>query len=170
MQGSNFFKSWHDFFFILEKNHMKKIYSLLFAIAVSAASYAQMAIPGETFSLNPSRFNGRLTTIKNIEIVKGLEKSGPQIGGTAGSLQQGAPGPIGSPTSPATAPCRPPRGYSQVDIFFKGDPQFKGCFFMVDAMKAQMERDCALEKTPAQITFRGDSRTGYHITFYRIGN
>ncbi len=148
---------------------MKKL-TLLFAVAfaVVGSAMAQMAIPGEVFAQNPTRFNGRSVTIKNIEIVKASATGGPSIGGPAGSLNQGAPGPAGSPSAPA-APCRPPRGFSEIGLNFIGAPDFKGCFFMADNMKAELDRQCGHDKTPAQITFRGDSRTGYNVSFYRLG-
>lgn len=148
---------------------MKKSLLFILILGISVISYGQMAISGELFASNPARYNGRTVTIKNIEIVKFNDLQGPSIGGTAGSFSQGAPGPIGSPTQPTTAPCRPPRGYTIVNISFLGAPEYKGCFFMLESMKTQMERECAHEKTPAQVTFRGDSRTGHLITFYRLG-
>lgn len=65
---------------------MKKL-SLLFAIGfiLVGSSMAQMVIPGETFAAKPARFNGRPTTIKNIEIVQENATGGPSIGGPAGS-------------------------------------------------------------------------------------
>lgn len=148
---------------------MKK-FTLLFAVAFAlvGSSVAQIAIPGEVFAGNPSRFSNRKVTIKNIEIVKTSATSGPSIGGPAGSFQ-GAPGAAGTPGAPATQPCRPPRGFSEVAVHFKGAPEFKGCFFMADNMKTQLDRECGHENTPAQITFRGDGRVGYHISFYRLG-
>lgn len=142
----------------------------LVTIGMIGSSLSQMAIPGEVFAQNPARFNGRKVTIKNIEIVKeNLHGHGPAIGGPVGSLSHGAPGPVGSPTAPTTHPCRPPRGFSEISIFFKGAPEYKGCFFMADNMKAQLDRECGHENTPAQISFRGDARTGYHVTLYRLG-
>ena len=150
--------------------YMRKILlTALVTIGMIGSSVAQMAIPGEVFAQNPARFNGRKVTIKNIEIVKTDVHAGPAIGGPVGSLQMGAPGPAGSPTQPATQPCRPPRGFSEVGLFFKGEPNYKGCFFMVDAMFQQLMRETGHENTPAQITFRGDARTGYNVTFYRLG-
>ena len=140
----------------------------MLAIGMIGASYSQMAIPGEAFSSNPTLFNGRKVTIKNIEIVKDNVTGGPSIGGHAGTFQ-GAPGAIGTPSAPATHPCRPPSGFSEVSVFFKGTPEYKGCFFMTDVMKAQLDRECGHENTPAMIDFRGDSRMGYHITAYRLG-
>jgi hypothetical protein len=148
---------------------MKKLLLSLLTIGMVATSTAQMAITGELFAANPARYNGRQTTIKNVEIVKTHGTSGPSIGGTAGSFQQGAPGAIGTPTSPTAAPCRPPRGFSEINVSFKGAPEYKGCFFMADAMKSELDRQCGHDNTPAQLTFRGDNRTGYHVTFYRLG-
>jgi len=148
---------------------MKKL-TLLFAVAfaVVGSAMAQMAIPGEVFAGNPSRFNGRKVTIKNVEVVKTDAHGGPSIGGPAGSLS-GGPGAVGSPSAPVTHPCRPPRGFSEVSVFFKGAPDFKGCFFMADNMKQQLDREMGHENAPAQLTFRGDSRTGYNVSFYRLG-
>ena len=81
-----------------------------------------------------------------------------------------APGAVGTPSAPNVTPCRAPRGFSKVGVFFKGTPEFNGCFFMADNMKSQMYREIGHEDTEAQITFRGDSRTGYMISFYRLGN
>lgn len=149
---------------------MKKISILLFTIVISAASYAQVVIPGEIFAANPARYNGRKVAIKNIEIVKYHAHHGPSIGGPAGTFHQGAPGPIGSPQAPQAHPCRAPRGFSTVDIRFIADPEFQGCFFMADNMKTQLDREMGHESLPATISFRGDSRMGYHITLYRLGH
>lgn len=133
------------------------------------SSVAQMSIPGEVFASNPARFNGRMVTLKNLELVKDSPKNGPFIGGPSGTLSQGAPGPIGSPTAPQQTPCRPPRGYSEVNIKFIGSPEFKTCFFMADAMKSELDRQSGHENVPIEINFRGDSRMGYHVTLYRLG-
>ena len=148
---------------------MKKlILTSLAIIGMIGSSIAQMAIPGEVFAENPARFNGRKVTLKNIEIVKVDPNGGPLIGGPAGTFQ-GAPGAAGSPTGPATQPCRPPRGFSEVQVFFKGAPEYKACFFMGDMMKEAIDREMGHENAPALITFRGDSRTGYNISLIRLG-
>ena len=148
---------------------MKKLILVsLLTIGMVASSIAQMAIPGEIFTSNPERFNGRKVTINNVEVVKTDAHGGPSIGGPASSLS-GGPGAVGAPGAPATHPCTPPRGFSEISVFFKGAPDYKGCFFMADNMKNQLYRECGLENTPAQLTFRGDSRTGYNVTFYRLG-
>ena len=59
---------------------MKKL-TLIFAVAfaVVGSAMAQMAIPGEIFASNPSRYNGRKVTLKNLEIVKTDAHGGPSI-------------------------------------------------------------------------------------------
>lgn len=163
------FKKWHGI--CLGLYVMRKFLLMtLVTIGMIGSSFSQMAIPGEVFASNPARFNGRRVTVKNIEIVKeDAHGVGPSIGGPAGSFSHGAPGPVGSPTAHPTQPCRAPRGFSEVSIFFKGAPEYKGCFFMADNMKTQLDRECGHENTPAMIDFRGDSRMGYHITAYRLG-
>lgn len=149
---------------------MKKILlTLLVTIGMIGSSLSQMVIPGETFAANPARFNGRPVTVKNIEIVKSYVTGGPAIGGPVGTMSHGAPGAVGTPSAPSNFPCNPPRGYSKVDLHFKGAPEFNGCFFMLDAMKSQMNRECGHSNTPAMVSFKGESRVGYVITAYRLG-
>ena len=40
---------------------------------------------------------------------------------------------------------------------------------MSDMMKTQLDRELGGQQVDAQITFRGDYRTGYNVTFYRLG-
>lgn len=149
---------------------MKKI-TVLFgvAFAIVGSSLAQMAIPGEVFASNPTRYNGCKITLKNLEIIKPDTTTGATIGGPAGTLTQGSTGATATPSASSTTPCQPPRGFSEVSVFFKGEPNFKGCFFMADNMKQQLDLECGHERTPAELNFRGDSRAGYRITFYRLG-
>ena len=151
---------------------MRKLLLLaVMSIGMIESSVSQLAITGEVFSQNPARFNGRKVTIKNIEIVKsenyGSVISGPAIGPTGSVVI--APGAVGTPSAPNVTPCRPPRGFSRVELFFKGEPGYNGCFFMADNMKTQLDRETGNENVPANITFRGDHRTGYMISFYRLG-
>ena len=149
---------------------MRKLFLLaVLTIGMVASSVAQMAIPGEIFAENPARFNGRKVTLKNVEVVNSNNAHQPGIvAGPVGPIQA-APGAVGTPSAPNVTPCRPPRGFSQVSVFFKAAPEYQGCFFMADAMFNQLMREVGHENTPAQITFRGDSRTGYNVTFYRLG-
>ena len=57
----------------------------------------------------------------------------------------------------------------EVDVDFISAPEYKGCFFMSDAMFTQLMREAGGQSVDAQITFRGDSRTGYSVSFYRLG-
>jgi hypothetical protein len=147
----------------------KMILSVALTIGMIGSTFAQMAIPGEVFAGNPNRFNGRKVTIKNIVIKS--ESVGTNQSPISGTVNLNvAPGAVGTPAAPNVTPCRAPRGFSKVSVFFKGTPEFNGCFFMADNMKSQMYREIGHEDTEAQITFRGDSRTGYMISFYRLGN
>lgn len=144
----------------------------LVTIGMIGSSMAQMAIPGEVFAQNPSRFNGRKVTIKNIELVSSTLNGGPNMvslspvtGTVSGPVTVGQVG----PTSPSVHPCRPPRGFSKVEVFFKGEPEFKGCFFMADVMKSQLDRELGGQNVESIISFRGDYRTGYHISLYKLG-
>jgi hypothetical protein len=40
---------------------------------------------------------------------------------------------------------------------------------MGDAMYNELKRQAGGQKIDAQITFQGDSRVGYNVTFYKIG-
>lgn len=134
------------------------------------SSVAQMAIPGEVFAQNPARFNGRKVTIKNIQIVaENLNGGNNTVGTLSGPFSLGAPGPVGTPSAPNVAPCRPPRGYTTLNIFFKGEPEYKGCFFMMDSMFTQLNRELGGHDADAMISFRGDARTGYHVSLYKLG-
>ena len=153
---------------------MKKLLFSLLAIGMIGTSVAQMAIPGAVFADNAARFNGRKVTLKNIQvdmtsqmsIATGAVAPAP-LNGSAVALTPGTVGPVGPTT--VQAPCRPPRGFSQVDIKFLEKPEFKACFFMADNMLANLSREAGGQSVDAQITFRGDHRTGYNVSFYRLG-
>ena len=91
---------------------MKKFLLSLLAIGMMGSSVAQMAIPGGIFADDPTRFNGRKVTVKNIQI--DFADLDTQYGITT------PPGPIGTPTKPLIAPCRPPRGFVKVILLFIG--------------------------------------------------
>jgi len=164
------FYLWYSF---LNVYGMRKIFLLaLVTIGMIGSSFSQMAIPGEAFAQNPARFNGRKVTVKNVQILKSSQHSKSVVGPVVGGIghAQVAPGPVNSPTAPNVTPCNPPRGFSKVDVFFRGAPEYKGCFFMFDNMKDELDRQMGLESAiDVQISFRGDSRTGYHVSFYRLG-
>ena len=144
------------------------ILSVVLTIGMIGSTFAQMAIPGEVFASNPNRFNGRKVTIKNIVIKsESVDTKNSTITGPV-NLNV-VPGAVGTPSAPTVTPCRTPRGFSKLDIFFKASPEFNGCFFMADNMREQLYREMGMEDTDAQITFRGDSRTGYMVSFYRLG-
>ena len=148
-------------------------YITFIVLALLSVSYsaAQMAIPGKAFADNPARFNGRKVTLKNVSV--SIESN---LGSSNSVI---APAPLTAPISarPIVAPgprqmiqtCRPPRGFKEVDVNFIDAPEYKGCFFMADAIYNQLKRELGGQTVDAQITFRGDSRTGYNLTFYKLG-
>ena len=145
----------------------------LFTLSFIGSSVAQMAIPGAVFASKPASFNGRQVTIKNIQLDFSSQKVHGFIGpvapvGGPGTVSVG-PGPVGSPTAPNVTPCNPPRGFQKLEVEFLEKPEAKACFFMSDAMYNELQRQSGNQKIDAQITFRGDYRTGYNVTFYRIG-
>ena len=147
---------------------MKKgILTVVLTIGMIGATFAQMAIPGGIFADNPTRFNGRKITIKNIAI-KSNQSNPVTISVSPGPINVGPNGNVG-PAQPRVSPCRPPRGFEKVDVFFTEKPEFEGCFFMVKSMYDQLQRELGNQNVDAQITFRGDYRTGYNVTFYRLG-
>ena len=150
---------------------MKKVTTILaLTFAVVGSAVAQMVIPGESFAKNPSSFNGRKVSIKNIQLDFSSKIAGP-VGAVApaGSISTGvvAPGAAGAGT--AVQRCNPPRGFSQLDVNFLAAPTFEGCFFMQDAMYNELRRQAGGQTIDAQITFQGDNRIGYNVTFYKIG-
>jgi len=151
---------------------MRKIFLLtLVTIGMIGSSLSQIAIPGTSFADNPARFNGRKVTVKDVQVdftnqLVGQMLMAP-ISGPVSTPKVGIVGPI-NPTNTQT-PCNPPRGFHKVDVHFLSSPEYKGCFFMSDPMYNELKRQSGGQKLDAQLTFRGDSRVGYNITFYRLG-
>ena len=153
---------------------MRKILlTALVTIGMIGSSVAQMAIPGAAFADNPSRFNGRKVTLKDVKVnftntlVGNSMAVAPAPLTGAIQIPMVAPGPAG--TGNVAVRCNPPRGFSQVTVDFNAAPEYKGCFFMTDAMYNQLKREAGGQNVDAQITFRGDARTGYNVSFYRLG-
>jgi len=152
---------------------MKKLLLSLLAIGMIGASTAQIAIPSAAFADNPSRFNGRKVTVKDIKLdftntvntSVGVVAPAPLAGPI--QIPTAAPGPNGAGN--VAVRCNPPRGFSQVNITFNSSPDYKGCFFMQDPMYNQLKRETGGQSVDAQITFRGDARTGYNVSFYKLG-
>jgi len=151
---------------------MKKV-TTLFAVAFAfiGASMAQMVIPGESFAKNPASFNGRKVSIKNIQLDFSNKMPAPAgaVAPAGGGMGAGhvAPGPGGQGAQ--VQRCNPPRNFTQIDVDFLAAPDYQGCFYMGDAMYNDLKRQAGGQKIDAQITFQGDSRVGYNVTFYKIG-
>ena len=150
---------------------MKKLTILLTVLFVSVAAMAQMAIPGAAFADNPSRFNGRKVTVKGVEFDFSnttLAVNAAPLVGSSAALSAPVVVPTANGANTPTVRCNPPRGFTKVDVNFYSAPTYKGCFFMADQMFTQLERESGGQSIEAEITFRGDSRTGYNLTFYRL--
>jgi len=148
----------------------KSLLLAVMTIGMIASSVAQMAIPGAIFTSNQSRFNGRKVTIKNVQVLPEVIASNntavtPLNPTSPVSVNPGNIGPIGQ----VSLNCRAPRGFHTVDVLFLEEPEFKTCFFLADVMHKELMRQIGNEATNAKITFRGDSRIGYHITFFELG-
>lgn len=150
---------------------MKKLL-LLALISVAGSAAAQMAIPGASFADNPGRFNGRKVTVKDVKLNFSGEMAAPNTAvapaNLSGSIQMPsvAPGPNGNGT--VVNRCNPPRGFKKVNVDFNAAPNYKGCFFMPSAMYDQLKREAGGQSVSAKITFRGDVRIGYSVTFYQL--
>lgn len=149
---------------------MKKVLSFIVVAVIAATSLAQIAIPGVVFADAPARFNGRKVTIKNVQVgpnTQSVMSSAVAPMSLSGPIQA-TPGAIG-PAQQTSTPCRPPRGFAKLDVKFLEKPEFEGCFFMAQSMYNQLQREIGGQMVDAQITFRGDYRTGYNVSFYRLG-
>ncbi len=148
---------------------MKKSIMFLGAVAMISSAFSQMVIPGETFAKNPTAFNGRKVSVKNITITAtnatptGVVAPVQAASANAGTL---APGANGNNTQ--VVRCNPPRGFKQLDVTFLAAPDYEGCFFTTDKMYSSLA--AASNGTPLnmEITFQGEARTGYNVSFYRL--
>jgi len=148
---------------------MRKLLLLsVMTIGMIASGTAQMAIPGAIFTSNQARFNGRKVTIKNVQVLPETTTNSnvavAPINPNPVSINPGNIGPIGQ----VSLNCRAPRGFSTVNILFLEEPDFQGCFFVEGVMYKELMRSLGGQATDAQITFRGDSRIGYHITMFKL--
>ncbi len=141
---------------------------LVLTLGIVCDSFSQMAISGGIFAENPARYNGRMVTIKNVRL--NLSAQNRSVGvssvGPAGSglIPQGS-----SAVAATTPSCLPPKGFNQVDIVFIEKPDYRGCFFMSEALYNQCKKEVkGKTSVDVQITFRGDNRTGFNIESYRL--
>lgn len=143
---------------------------MLITIGLIGSSRGQMAIAGGIFAENPTRFNGRMITVKNIRL--NMNTSGtisgavPPASVPGGNVNNGPSGVSGS----ALQRCNPPRGFKQLDVEFSEKPEFESCFFMAESMYNQLKKETlGQNKVDVQLTFRGDNRTGYNVMSYKLG-
>ncbi len=166
MNGTVFVNGW-----LSGAKRMKKaIWVMLITIGFIGSSKGQMAISGGIFAENPTRFNGRMITVKNIRLNLNSHNSVPGTvppvnppGGNANNT------PIGGVGSNIQR-CNPPRGFKMLDVEFIEKPEFESCFFIAESMYNQLKKETLGQgKVDVQLTFRGDNRTGYNVMSYRLG-
>ncbi len=155
---------------------MKKIMVyIVVACLFALPSYGQTVVNGLDFANNPSNWNGKSITIKDIQI--NLTNHQAVAVGTPASTN-GAISVGGSinaaPTPPAPTPaairCNPSKGFRNIDVDFIEKPEFEACFFMSDAMYSElMKKTKGKTAVDVRLTLRGDNTKGYQVTFYRIG-
>lgn len=148
----------------------KAIWVILITIGLIGNSRGQMAIAGGIFAENPTRFNGRMITLKNIRLnmntqssISGAIPPANVSGGNVNNIP-------GSGSGASVQRCNPPRGFKQLDVEFTEKPEFESCFFMAETMYNQLKKETMGQgKVDIQLTFRGDNRTGYNVMSYRLG-
>lgn len=149
---------------------MKKLLSFALVVFAVGSAMAQMVIPGESFAKNPSSFNGRKVSVRNVQVdFSNNMVAAPGAVAPAGPINSVASAPGANGAGTQVVRCNPPRGFSQLDVTFLAAPEFEGCFFMQNAMYSELQRQAGGRAIDIQLTFQGDSRTGYNVTFYKIG-
>lgn len=143
---------------------------MLITIGFIGSSRGQMAIAGGIFAENPTRFNGRMITVKNIRLNLNAQNSisgaVPPVNQPGGNVNNGS---IGGASSTMQR-CNPPRGFKILDVEFIEKPEFESCFFIAESMYNQIKKETLGQgKVDVQLTFRGDNRTGYNVMSYRLG-
>lgn len=157
---------------------MKKL-TILFALIFASfgTAFAQAPITGAVFATNPARFDGQKVTVKNLQLDL-TKNSAPKTGAVAPVAVSPAGGSLtGAPVAPGqngsgslVARCNPPRGFKELNVAFIEKPDYHACFFMSEAMHNQLMKETAGKtKVDIQLTYRGDSKLGYSVTFYRLG-
>lgn len=124
---------------------MKKLVFLAVLTFILGSTLAQSAVvPSVTFTSNPNRFNDKMVTVTDAGMVRSNDRA-------------------------TYTRCHIPAGFEKVNVMFKSDPDFEGCFFMQRRLaNAVTNRLRPHGSTPVQITFKGSKRTGYIITLFRL--
>lgn len=143
---------------------MKKITLLFLSIfALIKMSNAQTAIDPMEFFNNPSKFNGRIVTMKDIIVHRGY-KAGNDITPASTQITPGS-GTSTPPNSNTTAiRCNAPRGYEMLEIVFPNG-QTKGCFIILTKIANPVPSN---KDVTATITFKADNRAMNKISMIKF--
>jgi hypothetical protein len=123
------------------------------------------------FTENPSRYNGKVLTIKNIRLNLNSNNRTSGIVALPSSQPNGAINAKSGAGTTAMVPasCITPKGFKQLDVVFVEKPDFQSCFFINDALYLQLKKEVKGKTlVDVQLTLRGDNRAGYNIESYRL--
>ena len=107
-------------------------------------------ITGRSFTSRRAFFNNKKVTVSDAVVFSPLSEE-----------MSRTPGPLGSER------CSVPKGFESVQVTFKSDPEFAGCFYMERGLAKRVAQMNMGKPRDAQITFQGDDRMGYLITIFR---
>jgi hypothetical protein len=144
----------------------KTLLVALISLFTQVEGYGQMSISGRIFAENPSRFNGRVITLKDIRV-----KTNQQSSVVNTPVKSDKKENVNSKSKVIPLKdCITPKGYKQFDVEFTEKPDFIGCFFIGEDLLKQFKKETiAKSEVDIQLTVRGDSRTGYTIISYSLG-
>jgi hypothetical protein len=139
---------------------MKKLFLLSFClIALSQYSQAQTIVDATNFYDNPTKFNGRVITLKDITVRKSTAKDA-----SIGAGVQVSTGAGNSSTESGAIRCIAPRGYEILDITFPNGKS-KGCFVILNKVANPIPSG---KNVTATITFKADSRSMNKISMIKF--
>ncbi len=136
----------------------KSILSLALAFLAFGSSYAQKknqeVIPGIALASNPTQFNNKTVTVKNVTISFDEDQSAPGANGAKSKAQK----------------CNAPLSFKMLNLTFTEKPSFTPCFYVSDAYYNKLKESAQGQSSiAAQVTLRGSVQTGYTVYFCKLG-
>lgn len=153
---------------------MKNLFFIAVMALTGSLSAQGLVVDQVQFSSNPAAFNGKMVSVSGILInpssptppAPGVMPPAPiSLSSVKAPLSPGSPVPP-APGAP-TVRCNAPRGFVALDVDFPSDPTFQACFFMSQSMFSSLPK--GQNQILSTITFKGDHRTGYTVTLYKLG-
>jgi hypothetical protein len=139
---------------------MRNLFFISVMTLMGSLSAQDLVVDQVNFTSNPAAFSGKMILIKGIYINASSPKpSAP------------SPAPIGIRPRPASSPdptdrCNAPRSFVPLNVEFPDDPNFQACFFMSQSMFSSVPK--CQDKIQVTLIFKGDHRTGYAVTMYKM--